>query len=104
MSDVQVSTTPTSDVATSNTEKPFNRRPYIIIAVIFLFIIVAWVIILYVMYYSSSGIFGGDSERPPPVDNPDLVPVNGEVIPLTPEEQARLQAKVQEALNNTSTV
>jgi hypothetical protein len=98
-----------SDVTTNVNIEPnkvtatstFNRTPYIVIAIVCLVLIFAWVFTLYAMYYTNSGIFGGDTERPPPSDS-ELVPVNGEIVELTPEEQQQLQLKVQQALNNVS--
>jgi len=90
-----------TDPSTNQTvvESKFNRKPYIITSIIFIVIIVIWIIILYVMYYQNSGLFGGSSERPPPEDE-NLVPINGEMIELTAEEQETLNLKVQQALNN----
>lgn len=89
---------PPVDVTTT-TSKPFNRTPYIVIAIVSIAIIIIWIVTLYWMYYANSGIFGGNTERPVP-DDPDLIPVNGEIIELTDEEKATLNIKVQQALNN----
>lgn len=81
--------------------KPFNRRPYIIIAVIFIIIIIIWLVIFLVMYFSNSGSFGTYT-RPPPSDS-KLIPVNGTLQTLTPAEKAALKTKVEQALANLGT-
>jgi hypothetical protein len=99
MSDVtsQISTNPITGEKTI--ESKFNRTPYIVTSIIFIVIIIVWIVILCAMYYQNSGLFGGSSERPPPSD-PDLIPINGEMIELTEAEKQTLNLKVEQALNN----
>lgn len=78
---------------------PFNRRPYILISVIFIIVIVIIIVLLVIMYLGNSGIFGGAYTRPPPSDS-GLIPITGTQVTLTAAERATLAAKVAAGLAN----
>jgi hypothetical protein len=81
--------------------KRFRRTPYILIGLGFAVLLIAWVIAYYLMFYQGSGVFTNDYQRPVPAD-PSLVPVNGQIVTLTPEESEALDKKIQDAITNTN--